>query len=459
MNLSKIMGSMTLRERRMLNEAVKQRIMEADGAAPSMDDLADRAIAANDKYSADSKTENLASAQSAYKAWRIAECQMKLELAYFHDPVRFNGTGKYPERDNAEADFKIAMGMPGELDEAARVAAINAGQAAAKSLEASQPQAATTGSETPETAASSAAEAPAKQSAAAPAAATTPSADSLIGSTLSKDSKVVFELTEEGWKTTLRISEEQILALVIPAVQEELKKQMRAAKGQGDELHIVKSSLKDQGAANKSNELFLKRDGEEFADPVVIPVSKMAGIMKKQSLAYANGTDPNRQDTLADTQRAFVAGELISVGAALVGFKDGGIAGLLVPADKLSGFDDLFGTSNSGKIRSAIQKAQDAKAVALQKSAGKKVKSEYPESFKIPLSWAMDGSIMKYMSDSILRGVGIGKIEFKLTDVGAATGSVTGVLFYTASVKLNQKEIAALKEKLGARTAANASTS
>ena len=33
MNLSKIMGSMTLRERRMLNEAVKQRIVEAEPAA------------------------------------------------------------------------------------------------------------------------------------------------------------------------------------------------------------------------------------------------------------------------------------------------------------------------------------------------------------------------------------------------------------------------------------------
>lgn len=294
--------------------------------------------------------------------------------------------------------------------------------------------------------------------AADPAAATEPSEASLIGSTLSKDGKVVFELTEEGWKTTLRISEEQILALVIPAVQEELKKQMRAAKGQGDELHIVKSSLTDPGAANKSNELFLKRDGEEFADPVVIPTEKMAKIQKGQSLVYANGTDPNRQDTLVDTQNAFEVAKLTSVGAALIGFKDG-ITNLSVPADKLSGFDDLFGTSNSGKIRSAIQKAQAAKAVAQQKDAGKKAKSEYPESFKIPLSWAMDGSIMKYMSDSILRGVGIGKVEFKLDIVALTSGSAQKTaLFYNASVKLNKNEREALTNNLDARKKTNAST-
>lgn len=348
MNLSKIMGSMTLRERRMLNEAVKQRIVESTWDTSSVEYLRAAYEAANASYNQSKTEEDKALADSAYNAYKAA------------------------------------------------------------------------------------------------GAAIAPSAQSLIGSTLSKDGKVVFILTEEGWKTTLRISEEQILALVIPAVQEELKKQIRAAKGQGDELHIVKSSLIDPGAANKSNELFLKRDGEEFADPVVIPAEKMAEIMKTHKLKYSNGTDPLRQDTLADTQAALADSSAFSVGAAMLGFKDE-IASLDVPLDKLSGFDDLFGTTNDGKIKSAIQKAAGTK---------------HPSSFKIPLSWAMDGSIMKYMSDSILRGVGIGKIEFKLEKTETAPGSSThSAYFYTASVKLNPKEIAALKAKLGARAAANDSTS
>jgi hypothetical protein len=363
---------MTLRERRMLNEAVKQRIVEADGAVPTVDDLAARATAANHKYGKESNEENWKLANSTYKAWQ--------------DAVR-------------------------------------------------------TSAGTPAAAASAAPAAPAAAASAAP------SDDSPIGSTLSKDGKVVFVLTEEGWKTTLRISEEQILALVIPAVQEELKKQMRAAKGQGDELHIVKSSLTKQGAANKSNELFLKRDGEEFADPVVIPVVKMQTIMNNQELAYENGSDQNMQDTPAAAAQHRLSHDFISIGAAIIRLQDSnGATELIVHKDKLSGFDDLFGTSNSGKIMSAIKKAADSKAAALQKDAGKQVKREYPESFKIPLSWAMDGSIMKYMSDSILRGVGIGKIEFKTYNTDS----------YRASIKLNPKEIAGLKAKLEARKTANA---
>jgi hypothetical protein len=265
---------------------------------------------------------------------------------------------------------------------------------------------------------------------AAPAPATRPSETSPIGSTLSKDGKVVFELTKEGWKTTLRISEDQILALVIPAVKEEVKKQMRSAKGQGDELHIIKSSLTDPGAANKSNELFLKRDGEEFADPVVITAAKMKTIMNKQELVYGVGTGVAWSDTVA-AAAAIPAGTNFRIGDAKINV-DKKLASLFVPLEELSGFDDLFGTANDGKIRRAIQKA-----------AGKK----RLDSFKIPISWAMDGSIMKYMSDSILRGVGIGKIEFKLDGEN-----------YVATVKLNPKEIVALKAKLEARKTANAAS-
>jgi hypothetical protein len=438
MNLSKIMGSMTLRERRMLNEAVKQRIVEAAAPALTMAELADAATTAYDAYKSSLTPSGLDLAKRAYKAWKIADCQMNFERVLDLAPDGAT-SNTYPALDRAIADFNTAMALPGDLDAETLTAAKNAGHAAAKkSLQDAQPQAATVGAATPETAASSAAEA--NQSAATPAASTAPSDASLIGSTLSTGGKVVFELTEEGWKTTLRISEEQILALVIPAVKEEVKKQMRTARGQGAELHIIKSSLTDPGAANKSNELFLKRDGEEFADPVVIPVAKMAEIMKKQSLAYTSGTDPNRQDTLEDTQSAFARGEMIPIGAALIGFKKAE-AGLFVPSDKLSGFDDLFGTANNGKIRLAIQKAAGTKSLV---------------SFKIPLSWAMDGSIMKYMSDSILRGVGIGKIEFKLQKIENIAGDSSPDC-YVASVKLNPKEIAALKAKLGARADANAS--
>lgn len=271
---------------------------------------------------------------------------------------------------------------------------------------------------------------------AAPAPAIEPSADSPIGSSLSMGGKVVFELTDEGWKTTLRISEEQILALVIPAVQEELKKQMRAAKGQGDELHIVKSSLTDPGAANKSNELFLKRDGEEFADPVVIPGDKIKKMMDQYTLAYTAGTGaarvpPANPDDATAANDTYYVNAKFAIGAAKIGLENKQ-ANMLVPLESLGGFDDLFGTTNDGKIRRAIQKAAGTKSLV---------------SFKIPLSWAMDGSIMKYMSDSILRGVGIGKIEFKLTDG-----------YYMASVNLNEKEIAALKAKLEARATANAAS-
>lgn len=368
MNLSKIMGSMTLRERRMLNEAVKQRIVETAWDKSSVEYLRAAFELAEASYDRSKTSENKALADSAYNAYVTAD--------------------------------RAAKGDTSETTKSA------------------------------------------------PPLATEPSDQSFIGSTLFKDGKVVFVLTEEGWKTTLRISEEQILALVIPAVQEELKKQMRAAKGQGDELHIVKSSLTDQGAANKSNELFLKRDGEEFADPVEIPVDKMKAIMTRRSLVYVNGTDPNRQYTPAKTAHDRSMHDFISIGAAIIRFQDAeGDTELIVLKDKLSGFDDLFGTSNSRKITLAIQKAQDAKAAALQKDAGKKVKREYPESFKIPLSYAVDGSIMKYMSDSVLRGVGIGKVEFKLL----------GDSYYKASVKLSKSEIAALNAKLVARTAANAS--
>ena len=369
MNLSKIMGSMTLRERRMLNEAVKQRIMEADSTDPSVDDLAVIAIAANEKYEKEKTPDSWNLANIAYNTWLTA--------------------------------YRASLGDTSGTTEAAASAA------------------------------------------------TEPSDQSLIGSTLAKDDKVVFVLTEEGWKTTLRISEEQILALVIPAVKERIKNQMRAASSQGDELVIIIDSLLNWGTANRSNGLFLKRDGKEFADPVVIPVAKMQTIMKNQKLAYANGSDLNRQDTPAAAAQSRLSHDFISIGAAIIRLQDSnGATELIVHKDKLSGFDDLFGTSNSGKIELAIKKAADLKSDAAQKDAVKNPDKKYLESFKIPLSWAMDGSIMKYMSDSILRGVGIGKVEFK-------TYNSTS---YRAAVKLNKKEIEVLGKKLEARKTANAST-
>jgi hypothetical protein len=88
-----------------------------------------------------------------------------------------------------------------------------------------------------------------------------------------------------------------------------------------------------------------------------------------------------------------------NIGNASIEIKDDSkTATLSVPADDLSGFDDLFGTSSTGKIAVAIQKAKGGRN---------------PSTFKIPLSYALDDSIMKFMSDSVLRNLGIGKITFE----------------------------------------------
>jgi len=323
MNLSKIMGSMTLRERRMLNEAVKQRIVEDDGAAATP--------------------------------------------------------------------------------------------------------------KTADVAASTAPEAPAAPAAkAAPTPAPEPSDASPIGSTLSKGGKVVFELTKEGWKTTLRISEDQILALVNPINQDSVKKNIRSVVGQGAELYIPKMLLDTQyqGAVNEPDSLFLKRDGKMFADPVAIPLVKMQKIKEAQDLKYTEGSN----DVAAVAAAAGAAAATYYVDNATITVADDGVKISIPVTDDLSVLDALFGISNNKKIGHAIAKASRGRPLTF---------------FKIPISWAMDGSIMKYMSDSILRGVGIGKIEFEYYNSTS----------YRASIKLNPKEVKALKEKLDARATANASAS
>ena len=213
----------------------------------------------------------------------------------------------------------------------------------------------------------------------------TKTADVPNDSTLSKDDKVIFKKTQEGWKTTLRISEDQILDLVNDSVQDEIKKQMRAARGQGDEIHIAKTSLKDPGVANKPDELLLQRDGDVFADPV--PVKDAYAIAQDLGLVFSSGS---QQQTGVDNNKHFFGNAFIVL--------SGDKATLSVPADDLSGFDDLFGTSSTGKIAVAIQKAKGGRN---------------PSTFKIPLSYALDDSIMKFMSDSVLRNLGIGKITFE----------------------------------------------
>ena len=222
-----------------------------------------------------------------------------------------------------------------------------------------------------------------------------PSDTSPVGSTLSKDGNVIFKKTQEGWKTTLRISEDQILDLVNDSVQDEIKKQMRAARGQGDEIHIAKISLKDPGAANKQNELLLQRDGDVFADPVPVKIKSLE--------SFTAGLDflPGSEGESAALGETAVLVEPIGDAVIVVKMDN---AKIEVPADRLSGFDDLFGTSNEGKILTAIQKSSGSKN---------------PGFLKIPLSYALDGSIIKFMSHSVLKNLGIGKIKFDLSADGS----------------------------------------
>lgn len=226
-----------------------------------------------------------------------------------------------------------------------------------------------------------------------------PSDTSPVGSALLRDGKPIFEKTQEGWKTTLRISEDQVLELVRDDVKDQIKKDMRAARGQGDELHIAKTSLKDPGAANKGNELLLQRDGSDFADPVPVRIDALEKASAGLDLSYTGGSG------------SMTDGNKTRIGDAVIDASNNSVT-LTVPNDQdLNGFDDLFGASTASKIRAAIQKA---------------VGSKSPGTLKIPLSYALDGSIMKFMSDSMLRGLGIGKIKFELNDGNHYVATVNG---------------------------------
>jgi len=222
-----------------------------------------------------------------------------------------------------------------------------------------------------------------------------PSDESPTGARLMKGDIEVFRKTDSGWKATLRLTLPQILSIIKTVHQPEVKKDLTAL-GDRAELLITKGYLKNPSMSFMDAGLTFQRDGELFADPVAVPVEKLAGIVSKLGLAY--------DETKARTGDAAVKAEP-GKGAWAVGnviFKKLSEEKMTITVrDDGSGeyadFNSIFGAG--ANVPSLIQRAA-------KKNKGR------VDLIKIPLRFADESSLMKNFGGFL----GMGAIKFEKRD-------------------------------------------
>lgn len=227
----------------------------------------------------------------------------------------------------------------------------------------------------------------------------TPSDKSPVGSTLMKGSTKVFEKTAAGWKATLRLTLSQILSIVKPEYQAEVKQDLMNLP-ERDELPITKGYLKNPNMVFTGGGLTFQRDGEVFADPVAIPGEKIKEIQGNLGLDYKEGATDASSNIGAVGQRWAVGNVIfsrVSVEEMTITVKDDG-------SGTYSDFNSIFG--------------KGANVPGLIQQAAKKNKGRV-DLIKIPLRFSDENSLMKRFNVKVFDVFGgenildAGKIIFK----------------------------------------------
>jgi hypothetical protein len=213
-----------------------------------------------------------------------------------------------------------------------------------------------------------------------------------VGTSLMKGNKEVFRKTQQGWKTTVRITAAQVLGLVMPKDREEVKKGLDRL-GQGDEYPIMKGSLIDPELAGESGEITFQREGDMFADPRVVPDAVIEGAKSRLEVKKPQG---GQEVFTHDGPETAVGNAIVTVNGReiTITVNDDG-------SGTYRGFEDIFGQDSgiTGKIQAAVGKKK-------------------PNILVFKLADATEGSLLQQMSKNVFRGLGIGKIRFERTNIG-----------------------------------------
>lgn len=223
------------------------------------------------------------------------------------------------------------------------------------------------------------------------------SADNQLGdaTVLGKNGTTFFEKTDQGWKTTVKITVSQVLKLVKPEAQETVREMLKSAK-RGDIITINAELLIKPELANddKSRVLkFQKVDDKSFIDPVPVSEEKITAMLKSNKIEKLTATPrsalPQVDPTIQGTYTLSVGNSLFFVN------ENTKMVTLSIPGDDLTGFRELFGPGDAIKEKIAGEIAQGGTTISLS------------------VSDALDQSIMGRLSRNIFSSMGIGKLPFK----------------------------------------------
>jgi len=222
-----------------------------------------------------------------------------------------------------------------------------------------------------------------------------PSDDSPTGARLMKGDIEFFRKTDSGWKATLRLTLPQILSIIKPEYQPEVKKDLTAL-GDRAELLIAKGYLKNPSMSFMDAGLTFQRDGELFADPVAVPGDKMAGIASNLDLEY----DESKKRAVGPADAAESEKPAWAVGNVIFKRTEADKMTITVQDDgsgEYTDFNSIFGAR--ADVPRLIQKAA-------KKSGGK------VDLIKIPLRFADESSLMGNFGGFL----GMGAIKFEKVD-------------------------------------------
>lgn len=242
----------------------------------------------------------------------------------------------------------------------------------------------------------------------------------LPGSTLEKGGKEIFRKTEEGWRSVLQLTKTQVVSLVKPEYRDQIRSQLDKAKD-GEEIPLTRAVLQQPTIITSGDSVIMRREGESFTDPTIISSSKMQKISEEMDLDpdWVTGYSWSGDFAIGDAIISFDGMNQENINITI---KDDG-------SGTYRGFKDIFGADSD-----IPRKIQDA---------AKKKGIKNPGDLTFDIADSVEGSIIRYFSKNILRGLGIGKIKF-VRDRNDYICRLKGV---ARSKKLRQEIAKYLKEK------------
>jgi hypothetical protein len=210
--------------------------------------------------------------------------------------------------------------------------------------------------------------------------------------------KVILRKTEQGWRSAVRLSDQELLMLIKPDRQPFYQGTLKKLKT-GDVLPILKQNLVSPSYTGNSNSLDFIRDADGWIDNSTISDDVATAISQKL------GNIPTNVPVATNSGQDGA----LYIGNVSIRFGDGVI--MTVPAsDDFDSFSYLFG--------------QDANiAAAITKLSLKKGGIE-GKTLSIPIKYATERSVIKLFSRSILKDLGVGVIKF----VAQSDGSYVATL-------------------------------